>query len=424
MKISQITNDIVEDVVSLEKSLTRTSILAIKINDNALSKWIELELNGYSIDNKLPEYRKGYCDKLIYSGINGSYQVKNTPLPLSCFNNETKEKIRDIKIFDGIKVIEKLISNKDEIARDLTCLSDTVNDATNGQIQCTSIKQLISKSIFIKVYSSVKKLLLDKIIEIQRIHGDIDNMGDIEILSEKEQIQIDINMCKKLIENPIESELRDFYRQFTAKYIEEIPDLGTNIYSYYPEQKFFDSEILVETIIGNIKVMLPKVLKYYSKKYCANAKGDNEIILKTNNIFIIHGHNEAKKLELCKLIKEEFHLNPILLSEQPTEGATIIEKFERYAKQCSFAFALFTPDDIVKDGDKEYFQTRPNVIFELGWFVAHFNRKNVCILNQAKKGTEIFSDLHGVGRIEFISDIREKFLDIRDELCAAGLLQK
>lgn len=111
-----------------------------------------------------------------------------------------------------------------------------------------------------------------------------------------------------------------------------------------------------------------------------------------------------------------------MLSEQPDQGLTIIEKFEKYASQCSYAFALFTPDDIISDGDTEYFQARPNVIFELGWFYANLGRSRVCILDQASEKSRIFSDLQGVMRVQFNNDVSEKYLDIERELKSVGII--
>jgi predicted nucleotide-binding protein len=254
---------------------------------------------------------------------------------------------------------------------------------------------------------------------------------EVIILSPQEQVLNDIRRCREYISliSVDEAEIKDYYRTLTAKYSNLIKNFGSNIYSYYPDMNFFDSNILVATIIGNLKVMVGRIEQYYHETYMSkdinhSTQRKNSSEAMENNVFIIHGHNEAKRRELCELLRTEFGLNPIVLSEQPESGiSTIIEKFEKYARTCSYAFALFTPDDIVINKGKEYFQTRPNVIFELGWFVSHINRKNVCILNQSGYGTEIFSDLQGVLRKEFKDEIREKYIEIRDELRAARIIK-
>ena len=113
----------------------------------------------------------------------------------------------------------------------------------------------------------------------------------------------------------------------------------------------------------------------------------------------------------------------IVLADQPNQGLTIIEKFEKFAEGCSYAFALFTPDDILESNDgKKYFQARPNVIFELGWFFANLGRSRVCILDQASPKSEIFTDLQGVMRIQFRDDVSEKYTEIERELKSVGII--
>lgn len=151
-------------------------------------------------------------------------------------------------------------------------------------------------------------------------------------------------------------------------------------------------------------------------------KGMKKELNNSKNIFIIHGHNEAKRRELVTLLKDNFSLNPIVLSDKPDQGMTIIEKFEKYASDCSYAFALFTPDDIVTNGDTQYFQARPNVIFELGWFYSNLGRSRVCILDQASEQSKIFSDLQGVLRMQFNENVSEKYMEIERELKSLGII--
>ena len=56
------------------------------------------------------------------------------------------------------------------------------------------------------------------------------------------------------------------------------------------------------------------------------------------------------------------------------------------APNVAYAFAIFTPDDIVRTQAREYLQARPNVIFELGWFYSKLWRGKVSIL--FKRGTK------------------------------------
>ena len=138
-------------------------------------------------------------------------------------------------------------------------------------------------------------------------------------------------------------------------------------------------------------------------------------------VFIVHGHDELNTLRLEKLLKDRWHLEPIVLSFEPDKGGrTLIEKFEQEAQRVTYAIILFTPDDLVEISGTKYTQARPNVVFELGWFYGHLDRKRVCIL--FKKGTKIHSDLDGIMRIEFNDSVEEKILDVEKELKEAKLI--
>ena len=148
-----------------------------------------------------------------------------------------------------------------------------------------------------------------------------------------------------------------------------------------------------------------------------------ENLRRRENVFIIHGRDEAKWRELKDIIKTKFRLNPIVLLEQPDIGAkTVIEKFERYALTCSYAIAVFTPDDEVTACGETYLQARPNVIYELGWFCARLSRSGVMLL--LKEGTSVFSDFGGIIQKRFARNIPEQILEIKQDLVAAGVLDE
>lgn len=140
----------------------------------------------------------------------------------------------------------------------------------------------------------------------------------------------------------------------------------------------------------------------------------------SNAVFVIHGHDELNLYRLNELLRERWDLEPVIMAKEPGKGRTLIEKFEEEAQRAVFALAIMTPDDIVKIEDDTYAQSRPNVIFELGWFHGRLGREKVCIL--FKYGTQIHSDLDGISRIEFQDSILEKVTELENELAAANVI--
>lgn len=141
--------------------------------------------------------------------------------------------------------------------------------------------------------------------------------------------------------------------------------------------------------------------------------------LSSKKVFIVHGHNEQTKSELA-LILTRLGFEPIILHEQPSQGMTVIEKFEKHS-DVGFAFILLTPDD--KGCKKEQVnnflpRARQNVVFEFGFFVGKLGRNRVCCLYTGD--VELPSDLHGLIYLQFKSSVNEIQLDIVKELRAAG----
>jgi predicted nucleotide-binding protein len=140
------------------------------------------------------------------------------------------------------------------------------------------------------------------------------------------------------------------------------------------------------------------------------------------NIFIVHGHDKLLLLELKNYIQNVLfkhkNIEPIILNEKPNEGNTIIEKFEKYANQVNLVFVLLTPDDFIKvqANNETYYQARPNVIFELGYFLGKLKRNSGSIIVLSKLSTKMFSDLDGIIFIDITNGIIESSEKIRIEL--------
>lgn len=138
--------------------------------------------------------------------------------------------------------------------------------------------------------------------------------------------------------------------------------------------------------------LIPDVLPRPDKSRARRVVGKDA----KKKVFIVHGHDSLVKTDVARTV-EKLGLDAIVLHEQPNEGKTIIEKFERDASQVSFAIALLTPDDVGypenKPGEKKP-RARQNVILELGYFCGILGRSNVCVLY--KGNVEIPSDYLGV----------------------------
>ena len=136
-------------------------------------------------------------------------------------------------------------------------------------------------------------------------------------------------------------------------------------------------------------------------------------------VFLVHGHDEAARQAVARFL-EQIGLDVIILSEQPDQGRTIIEKFEACAADVGFAVVLLTPDDVAGSATVPAVgsRARQNVIFELGYFAGKLGRGRACLMR--KGAVEIPSDLHGVIYTDLDASGGWK-LRLTAELQAAGL---
>ncbi len=206
--------------------------------------------------------------------------------------------------------------------------------------------------------------------------------------------------------------------------------------------------------IDNIFKIMIEDLKISHKDQSTSIQSKKE----EKQIFVVHG-TEYQPVRELKAIIEELKIKPIILSEQPSKGMTIIEKLETYSK-VGFAFIILTPDDLgltkenlanvfempkeefsmdwvrrflTEDLDEEtsfkYFvkeldllkdRARQNVILEFGYFIGKLSRQKVCCLYTGN--IELPSDMHGVCYLHFNKSVNEIKDAIIEELRAATII--
>ena len=165
----------------------------------------------------------------------------------------------------------------------------------------------------------------------------------------------------------------------------------------------------------NIQSMIDEIEEYWEDQN-PNVQKDR-VPQDARKLFIVHGRDAGAKDEVARFL-ERLDLEPVVLAEMPSEGKTIIEKFEAYA-EVGYAIVLLTADDSgALKGQMPQPRARQNVIFELGFFIGKLGRERVCALTRGEP--EVPSDYAGVAYIPLDSSGAWQMSLIR-ELKAAGL---
>lgn len=183
------------------------------------------------------------------------------------------------------------------------------------------------------------------------------------------------------------------------------------INNYNQSNKSGNNTLNVYERVPNDRKVIPPYL-YNSGKEDQQIKACNKEI----KIFIVHGHDDVLKYELKNFLQNSLGLpEPIILSEKPKQGHTIIESFEKYSNGVGLVFVLLTPDDFTEEATT---RARQNVIFELGYFMGKLGRKSGRIILLHKGNIEIPSDLSGIMYLDVSNGIRSVAQDIREAIDA------
>lgn len=140
---------------------------------------------------------------------------------------------------------------------------------------------------------------------------------------------------------------------------------------------------------------------------------------KSRNVFIVHGHDEAKRTAVEAFVRS-IGYNPIILFKEPNKGQTIIEKIESNAEDICYAIVIYTSCDLGKDKAKKKLapRARHNVVFEHGYMCAKLGRNHVVALLEL--GVEQPGDLSGVVYINYDAEGAWQ-IKIAREMQAIGL---
>ena len=201
------------------------------------------------------------------------------------------------------------------------------------------------------------------------------------------QMLEDLNNCRYIISSGNITKCMETYNNLLGKYshLNDFPRLDNNqlFLSHHPNtyinylqiiEGYLERKVCVDSIVGDVN---KENINYdYSK------------------VFIVHGHDEALKQTVARIIEKQ-DINAIILHEQANQGATIIEKIENNS-DVGAAICLFTPDDIGKANNDENDnpRARQNVVFEAGYFMGKLGRNKVIFI--ADPSVEMPSDLQGV----------------------------
>ena len=257
-----------------------------------------------------------------------------------------------------------------------------------------------------------------------------------ELIKDKEEFRNDlqkrVSIGEEIFENPIDisdrfSEWNDYNNEYLKQaynkpineYRSEYDDAGYTPFGSMSKYSYGTLEERKDALrykINALKKLLNKVDLMKSQVVKETGTLPPVESNKSNEIFIVHGHDELAKTKVARFI-EKLGLRPIILHEQASAGKTIIEKIEEHSN-VGFGIVLYTPCDIGgKVGASQSPRARQNVVFEHGFLIGRIGRRNVSAL--VKGDLETPNDISGIVYVT-MDDADAWHIQIAKELKSSG----
>ena len=174
MKRSQIIIELIKDEINVVQAMDILNLLLQDIKDKKIKKWLENEINGYSKENELPEYR------ILEANIKGNYIGGR----IKCTNQDIPIKPEYVKEYTKVKVTSPIseimqlsIAEKESKEH---CLGIPLHQVLVQQIslvngEVISARRELSIYAHTNLLSLIKSKVLKIFVELEKKYGNLDN---------------------------------------------------------------------------------------------------------------------------------------------------------------------------------------------------------------------------------------------------------
>ncbi len=187
-------NDIINELIDSEKSISspllKTKVLASRLQNETLLKWVSSELKGYERLDFLPDYRK-FKGNIIGTFIYGDRQYNSQPVPILGLDKEFQANLTDMSFFDSISILEKFQREDGRgklehvFPAEITALiEENWRNMGNPYLQLINCKRWVAGNVVDGILASVRDSLLDFMLKIDSEFG---NITEIEELKTKKE---------------------------------------------------------------------------------------------------------------------------------------------------------------------------------------------------------------------------------------------
>lgn len=231
--ITDLINDLTYDKITLGQGLTRAKIIAYKVNNDDFKNWIGKELNGYEINDNLPEYRVIPCD--IFAVLEGYGSRKTVPFDLTNLDGDLDGQIYKMHTRQSVATIEEAIKDTkeqygyEEFPMQMVHMLREMSD--NKFI--VSVKRRIQLSQAAHILNLIKQKLIDTLLELNtafpNLQDDYQNTAENEAKTStiiNNHIYGDNSSSNIGVGDKITQSVENIYYQRIERILDELKELG------------------------------------------------------------------------------------------------------------------------------------------------------------------------------------------------------
>lgn len=183
--VQQIINDLMDVKQPLNSALLKTKVLASRLQNEELLKWIRNESEGYKHNNDVPEYR---VFSAIFEGdyIKGNILYSNYAIPTQGLDDDLLDYLHKWYVQQSISVLEDMTTRGDTFAQPFEAVVIAAVGRNwqsyspfNRGIQLQSCRKKITISAVNEVLTTVRNQLLNFILEIDEQFGSTAQIEDL-----------------------------------------------------------------------------------------------------------------------------------------------------------------------------------------------------------------------------------------------------
>lgn len=189
--LTEIQQDSVDQNVDIGTLLRKCKILAVRLKHEAFNKWVENELNGYSSNDELPNYRIVNCRSVgDFSGPLGS-SLTNVAIPDFFLPKELQYITKKAFLLAGISTYANLIKDTGNKPLDSHWPANIMAAYGHKIIEnmvCIGVWQRIGRSQIQGVVDTVRNRILNFVLEIEQQASNAGELSSTEIPISQEKI--------------------------------------------------------------------------------------------------------------------------------------------------------------------------------------------------------------------------------------------